>query len=205
MRRELTTTEGIAKVRRDLPRLRVALRFRETIPNVVGFVSGGAPSWELISLAVEALLSDIRRDVDECERELRSELGHNWHRTPDLADALDRLAVAYEAVESRSVPSLAADETSSRVGTWVRRSALLLGDAWQPYALLGPAGSSVRCPVLDWQAGAVVECLGELWVYRHDETGVPTEIRCRKSAREHTWRTGPAWLRLGALLRDYAQ
>jgi hypothetical protein len=193
------TLNGLDKIRRDIPRLRVALRLRDKSPSVVGVVTGGAPSYELISLAVDALLTDIRQGVDHCERACRAELGHAFHRTPDLPDALARLATAYTACETAPTPSPAAETTAALVAVWVHRAAVLLGDAWRPYPLVAPDGRRVRCPVVEWREGAATECTGNLWVHRHDTTGVPTEITCKRD-KAHAWRTGPAWLRLGALL-----
>lgn len=183
----------------DLPRLRKALLLRDAGPSLVGFVSGGAPSYELISLGVEALLADIRREVDELEQDLRLELGHGWWRQTRLDEALRRLGDAYDGVWRGLGATEAVDRADGRVTAWQRRTRLLLGEAWAPYKLLWPSGNPVVCPVVEWRHYAARGCTGVLMVHRSDETGVPNEIRCRDHG--HSWPAGPGvWLRLGALL-----
>jgi hypothetical protein len=184
----------------DLPRLRAAMRLRSVGPSVVGFVSGGAPSYELISLGVEALLADVRREVDECEQDLRLELGHRWWRSPQLDKALYRMADAYDGVTRALGATQSAQQAGRRVRSWQRRTRLLLGEAWAPYRLLWPTGQPVLCPVLEWRRGGARSCPGVLHVHRSDETGVPNDIRCQEVPEEHCWAAGPAWLRLGMLL-----
>lgn len=185
----------------DLPRLHAALLLRDTSPNVVGFISGGAPSYELISLGVEALLADIRREVDECEQDLRLEIGHRWWRTPNLADALGRLGDAYEGAAMALGSTEGAERAEARISAWQRRTRVLLGEAWAPYRLKWPSGDPVVCPLdAELVFGVKWACTGELMVHRSDETGIPNEIRCR-AAVAHSWPAGPGvWLRLGAML-----
>lgn len=194
------TVDMLYRQAADLPRLYAAMGMRAVIPSVVGFVSGGAPSYELISLGAEALLADIRREVDECEQDLRIDLGHRWWRTPQLAKALYRMADAYAGVLRTLGGTESVERAERRTATWERRTRIVLGEAWAPYRLLWPTGQPVDCPVVEWRAGVLRACPGVLFVHRSDETGIPSEIRCR-DIPDHSWAAGAGgWLRLGVLL-----
>lgn len=191
--------DTIEQLVRDVPRLNAALTMREKTIAPTGMVTGGTPSWELISLAVDAVLRDLRRECDEWEQLLRMWVGHRWHRSPELPDALRALAVAWQAYVDSGGETTMARECERDLSVVAHRARVVLGEAWQPYELLWPNGERVVCPVVEWHSGGASHCLGQLWVHRDDRTGVPSDIRCRR-AREHVWRSGPEWLRLGALL-----
>jgi hypothetical protein len=200
----MTTTdrELINSLVASLPRLRRAVTVKPVEASAVGFVSGGAPSFELVSLTALALLQDMRRDAPLHEYAIRSSEQINCRAfvpAVDLVAMLRHLGQALDACaeQRQSVP--AATEARSAVGTWVRRSALVLREARAPYRLLGPDGSRVRCPVVEQGEEGAYVCAGDLLVFRDDETGVPRSIRCAHDVT-HDWDSGPGWMRLGALL-----
>jgi hypothetical protein len=200
-----TFADDIRTVKGNIPRLEWAVTHRDTLADPIGFVTGGAPAWEPISLGIVSLLADIRRETDELGAQLRGELGHAWHRSPALSDALDRLATAWDARQEAAGASLTAEQARRRVSVWVGRSRRLLGETTAPYRLRWPDGSAVTCPVIEYRltnsTPQPCECGGELWAHRDDE-GIPREIRCKPFPRDHAWQAGPGWLRLGALLGE---
>lgn len=197
-----TDRELIQSLVAALPKLRRAVTIKPVEASAVGFVSGGAPSFELVSLSALALLQDMRREAPMHEHAIRSSeevICRSFVPAVDLVAILRHLGQALDAASEarQSVP--AAIEARSAVGTWVRRSALVLREARAPYRLLGPDGSRVLCPVVEQGEEGAYVCSGDLLVYRDDETGVPRSIRCSADVT-HDWDSGPGWMRLGALL-----
>lgn len=200
----MTTTdrELIQSLVAALPKLRRAVTIKPVEASAVGFVSGGAPSFELVSLSALSLLQDMRRDAPKHERAIRSStlvVCRSFVPASDLTAVLRHLGQALDAAQEarQSVPE--ATEARSAVGTWVRRSALVLREARAPYRLMGPDGARVRCPVVEQGETGAYVCSGDLLVFRDDETGVPRSIRCANDVT-HDWDSGPGWMRLGALL-----
>ena len=194
---------ALTDLARTLPRLEVALTMRDRTTAPTGFVTGGAPSWELISLGVEAVLSEIRRGCDEWEDTFRLYARPYWHR-PTSRRLPERLAAFVAALDA--APDALADLAEGldrQAAGWQRRAAVVLGEAWAPYGLLWPSGAPVGCPVVGWAGTSPVfrvePCTGVLRVHRDDDTGTPARITC-KADRTHTWAAGPDWLRLGRML-----
>lgn len=202
MTKTATDAELVQGLIDSLPALQRAVTLKPVEASAAGFVSGGAPSFELVSLAALSLLQDMRRDAQLHERRIRSidELPcRSFVPARDLVAALRHFSQALRTCEEARLAHPDAIEARRALGTWVRRCALVLREARAPYRLLGPDSRPVLCPVVEQgEVGAFV-CHGELLVFRDNETGIPVTIRCHNNVT-HEWVSGPSWMRLGALL-----
>ena len=186
----------------SVPRLLLAVRVRLVEPSSAGFVSGGAPSFELVSIAALSLLQDLRRESSYHEqtiRELPALKCRVYRPARDLVQSLRGFSHALRACDEARLSAPELTNARRALGVWVRRAALVLHDARAPYRLLGPDGHPVICPVVEQSEEGAHQCTSELLVHRDNVTGVPHVIRCRVNAT-HEWANGPGWMRLGALL-----
>lgn len=200
--RGITDAELVEQLVASLPRLDRAVRVREVRLSGAGMVSGGAPSYELVSLAAFSLLQDLRSQSAYHEQQLRSLDGvsmRTYRPARDLVSSLRHFVQALDACSAARLDALSVTEARRQLSVWVARSALVLRDVSAPYRLLGPDGRGVVCPIVEQGDGGAYACLGPLLVHRDNETGVPRTIRCRDDST-HEWQNGPGWLRLGALL-----
>lgn len=197
-----TDAELVQQLIENLPRIKAAITLKPISESSAGFVSGGAPTYELVSLSALALLQDMRRDSQRHEQAIRAIPDLPCRRfvpARDVVSALRHFSQALSACEDARLSDPAATEARRALGAWVRRCALVLREARAPYTLLGPDGRAVACPVVEQGETGAYVCAGDLLVFRDDETGVPRVIRCRRNVT-HEWPNGPAWMRLGALL-----
>lgn len=197
-----TDSELVQGLIDSLPAIKRAVTLKPVEASSAGFVSGGAPSFELVSLAALSLMQDMRRDSQLHERRIRAipELPcRSFVPARELVSSLRHFAQALSACEDARLAHPDATEARRALGVWVRRCALVLREARAPYRLLGPDSRPVECPVIEQGEHGAYPCRGELLVFRDDETGVPRTIRCRANVT-HEWLSGPGWMRLGALL-----
>jgi len=196
------TSQLVEYLCRSLPRLTQAVRMKTVEASSAGFVSGGAPSFELVSLSALSLLQDLRRHSARHEQAVRALPGLHaraYHPARDLPASLRHLAQALATAQEQRLSAPTVTEARHDVGAWARRCALVLRDARAPYRLIGPDGALITCPVIEQGPELAYVCGGALMVHRDDATGVPRSIICTRHAT-HEWPQGPAWMRLGALL-----